>query len=254
VKHTKVAIHDFGRIVASARYFVNAIGVAALRLCVNFVYIAHPVLHSRLQLCSSRRLLLRARLPTEVRHSCLARIHLHSMLQLIIRSIYTGLNCSSYHDVVNMQHFFCSLHALSCTAPSSHSRCGSGNGPNGECCAPSGVVPAAAYDRSPNAERQAYNPVIVETTLVIGPNGKETVASKKIVQGGRRPPSVRQLSSGAGSTAPDAAAAVQRAQRHLQRKPKATARPTPAPLATPAPTTAAPLGPRTRKVSAAHTH
>jgi hypothetical protein len=114
------------------------------------------------------------------------------------------------------------------------SRCGSGNGPNGECCAPEGVVPAGAYDRSPNAERQAYNPVIVETTLVIGPDGKETVASKKIVQGGRKPPSVR---------------------RHLQRKPNAAAgKPTPAPVTTAAPTTAAPLGPRTRKVSALLTH
>jgi hypothetical protein len=129
---------------------------------------------------------------------------------------------------------------------SSRSRCGSGNGPNGECCAPEGVVPAAAYDRSPNAERQAYNPVIVETTLVIGPDGKETVASKQIVQGGRKPPSVRRLSSGAD------AAAVQRQQRHLQRKPNAAAG-----KPTPAPTTAAPVatpGPRTRKVSALPTH
>jgi hypothetical protein len=172
----------------------------------------------------------------------------------------------SHSDAAIYAHSICTI----CTVL--RSLCGTGTGPHGACCAPDGVVPAGAYERPPNAERQAYDPMVVETTFVKGADGKETVASKKIIQGGRGLSSTTELlpsAGSAGSSVPDAAATAQHQQRHLRARPVTTARPTPAPTTakpstakpttarptTAAPTTAAPAAPvgsRTRKVSAAH--
>jgi hypothetical protein len=84
-----------------------------------------------------------------------------------------------------------------------HSRCGLGAGPNGECCAPEGVVPAGAFAAAPTPERQAYDPVIIETTVVIAPNGTAISNETVIVGGGRRDlatvldePTTRRLGAG----------------------------------------------------------
>eukprot|EP00953_Heterococcus_sp_UTEX-ZZ885_P037383 19208-Heterococcus_DN1.PRE.1 len=83
------------------------------------------------------------------------------------------------------------------------SRCGLGSGPNGECCAPEGVVPAGAFAAAPTPERQAYDPVIIETTVVIAPNGTAIANETVIVGGGRRDlatvldePTTRRLGAG----------------------------------------------------------